>query len=185
VNVFRKNGFTNTFSCDLLPTSGGHPEYHLQCDVKDILCHKWDMILAFPPCTHICASGARWFEQKRKDGRQQAGIDFFMQFTRLDCPKVAIENPVGIMSTVYRKPDQIVQPWQFGHPEKKATCFWLKGLPLLKPTKIIEAGKRKQRIWKMPETKDRSRLRSKTYDGIAAAMVEQWGYEKTKKAAQD
>ena len=137
---------------------------------------------------HVLTSvhpGPGGLNKKRKDGRQQAGIDFFMQFTRLDCPKVAIENPVGIMSTVYRKPDQIVQPWQFGHPEKKATCFWLKGLPLLKPTKIIEAGKRKQRIWKMPETKDRSRLRSKTYDGIAAAMVEQWGYEKTKKAAQD
>jgi hypothetical protein len=141
-------------------------------DVLNWLDDGWDMILAFPPCTHLCSSGARWFAEKRKDGRQQSGIDFFMKFTQTDCPKVAIENPIGIMSRLYRKPDQIIQPWQFGHPETKATCLWLEGLPLIQPTKIVEG--RRQRVWKMPETKDRAKLRSQTYPGVAAAMAEQW-----------
>lgn len=130
------------------------------------------MILAFPPCTHLAVSGARWFEQKRKDGRQQKAINFFMEFANADCSRIVIENPVGIMSTVWRKPDQIIQPWQFGHGETKKTCLWLKGLPLLKPTNIVIG--REQRIWKMPPSKDRGKLRSKTYKGIAEAMAKQW-----------
>ena len=169
---FRKNGH-EAYSCDVDPCSGGKPEWHLQKKVEKILNRKWDMVLAFPPCDHLAVSGARWFEEKRKDGRQQKGIDFFMMFANLDCSKVAIENPIGIMSTLWRKPEQIVQPWQFGHGETKSTCLWLKGLPKLKPTEIVEG--RRQRVWAMPETKQRPKLRSKTYEGIAKAMAEQWG----------
>ena len=160
------------YSCDIEPCSGGHPEWHLQVDALELLKMKWDMILAFPPCTHLAVSGARYFEQKRKDGRQQAAIDFFMRFANADCPKIAIENPVGIMSTVWKKPDQIIQPWQFGHGETKKTCLWLKGLPPLIPTEIVEG--REQRIWKMPPSEDRAKNRAKTFPGIASAMAEQW-----------
>lgn len=160
------------YSCDIEPCSGGHHEWHLQVDALELLKMKWDMILAFPPCTHLAVSGARYFEQKRKDGRQQAAIDFFMQFANADCSKIAIENPVGIMSTYYRKPDQIIQPWQFGHGETKKTCLWLKGLPPLIPTEIVEG--RQQRIWKMPPSEDRAKNRAKTFPGIARAMAEQW-----------
>lgn len=160
------------YSCDIEPCSGGHPEWHLQVDALELLKMKWDMILAFPPCTHLAVSGARYFEQKRKDGRQQAAIDFFMRFANADCPKIAIENPVGIMSSVWRKPDQIIQPWQFGHGETKRTCLWLKGLPPLFPTNIVDG--REQRIWKMPPSEDRAKNRAKTFPGIARAMAEQW-----------
>ena len=160
------------YSCDIIPCSGGHPEWHLQVDALGLLKMKWDMILAFPPCTHLAVSGARYFEQKRKDGRQQAAIDFFMRFANSDCPRIAIENPVGIMSTVWKKPDQIIQPWQFGHGETKKTCLWLKGLPPLIPTEIVEG--REQRIWKMPPSEDRAKNRAKTFPGIARAMAEQW-----------
>ena len=160
------------YSCDIEPCSGGHPEWHLQVDALELLKMKWDMILAFPPCTHLAVSGARYFEQKRKDGRQQAAIDFFMRFANADCPKIAIENPVGIMSTVWKKPDQIIQPWQFGHGETKKTCLWLKGLPPLIPTEIVEG--REQRIWKMPPSEDRAKNRAKTFPGVAKAMAEQW-----------
>ena len=160
------------YSCDIEPCSGGHPEWHLQVDALELLKMKWDMILAFPPCTHLAVSGARYFEQKRKDGRQQAAIDFFMRFANADCPKIAIENPVGIMSSVWRKPDQIIQPWQFGHGETKKTCLWLKGIPLLVPTNIVDG--REQRIWKMPPSADRAKNRAKTFPGIARAMAEQW-----------
>lgn len=160
------------YSCDIEPCSGGHPEWHLQVDALELLKMKWDMILAFPPCTHLAVSGARYFEQKRKDGRQQVAIDFFMRFANADCPKIAIENPVGIMSTVWKKPDQIIQPWQFGHGETKKTCLWLKGLPPLIPTEIVEG--REQRIWKMPPSEDRAKNRAKTFPGIARAMAEQW-----------
>lgn len=160
------------YSCDIEPCSGGHPEWHLQQDVIPLLTQKWDMILAFPPCTHLAASGARWFATKRADGRQQAAIDFFMRFANADCPKIAIENPVGIMSTVWKKPDQIIQPWQFGHGETKRTCLWLKGLPPLVPTNIVDG--REQRIWKMPPSEDRAKNRAKTFPGIARAMAEQW-----------
>ncbi|MBU5627727.1 hypothetical protein KQI82_12485 [Oscillibacter sp. MSJ-2] len=160
------------YSCDLEPCSGGHPEWHLQVDALELLKMKWDMILAFPPCTHLAVSGARYFEEKRKDGRQQRGIEFFMAFADADCDRIAIENPVGIMSTYWRKPDQIVQPWQFGHGETKATCLWLKGLPLLQPTNIVDG--RTARVWRMPPGPDRAKLRSRTYSGIATAMAEQW-----------
>jgi len=133
----RKLGI-EAFSCDIEPCSGGHPEWHLQQDVIPILLEEWSMIIAFPPCTHLAVSGAKWFEEKRKDGRQKEGIDFFMKFTNLKCPKVVIENPIGIMSTIYRKPDQIIHPWMFGHTEVKSTCLWLKGLPLLKSTDNVK-----------------------------------------------
>jgi len=169
---FRKIGI-EAFYCDTLPCSGGHPEWHLQQDVIPLLEENWDMIIAFPPCTHLAVSGARWFEEKRQDGRQQQGINFFMEFTKTKCNMVAVENPIGIMSTLYRKPDQIIQPWQFGHGETKSTCLWLKGLPLLMPTNIVNG--REPRIHKMPPTENRSKLRSKTFPGIAKAMAEQWG----------
>lgn len=159
-------------SCDILECSGGHPEWHIQGDVLPLLKQKWDMIIAFPPCTDLAVSGARHFAIKIADGSQQKSIEFFMQFVNCDCPKIAIENPIGIMSTKYRKPDQIIQPWQFGHGETKSTCLWLKGLPNLVPTNIVDG--REQRIWKMPPSKDRAKLRSKTYEGIAKAMAEQW-----------
>ena len=136
--AFRNRGYVNTWSCDLLPTSGNHPEWHLQQDVVPLLDKAWDMVIAFPPCTHLAVSGARYFAEKRADGRQQEAIDFFMLFANCKAPAVAIENPVGIMSTRWRKPDQIIQPYEYGHPESKKTCLWLKGLPELKPTKIME-----------------------------------------------
>ena len=170
--AFRKLGY-EAYSCDIEPCSGGHPEWHLQQDVVPLLKENWDMIIAFPPCTHLCSSGARWWKQKQKDGRQQKAIDFFMLFARCKCERVAIENPVGIISTVWRKPDQIIHPWMFGHGETKATCLWLKNLPLLQPTEIVEG--REQRIWKMPPSSERSKLRSKTYPGVAKAMAQQWG----------
>lgn len=163
------------YSCDIEPCSGGHPEWHLQQDVIPLLTQKWDMILAFPPCTHLAVSGAKWFAAKRADGRQQNAIDFFMQFANSDCPRIAIENPVGIMSTVWKKPDQIIQPWQFGHGETKKTCLWLKGLPTLVPTNIVDG--REQRIWKMPPSEDRAKNRAKTFPGVAKAMAEQWAGE--------
>lgn len=170
--AFRELGH-EAYSCDIEPCSGGHPEWHIQQDVLPLLNEKWDMIIAFPPCTHLAVSGARYFEEKRKDGRQQAAISFFMKFVNANCTKIAIENPVGIMSTWYRKPDQIIQPWQFGHGETKKTCLWLKGLPLLKPTDIVDG--REQRVWRMPPSDNRAKLRSKTFPGIAKAMAEQWG----------
>ena len=169
---FRKLGH-EAYSCDILPCSGGHPEWHIQGDVIPQLNKEWDMIIAFPPCTHLAVSGARWFPEKRKDGRQEKAIDFFMKFMIHDCKKIAVENPIGIMSTLCRKPDQIIQPWQFGHGETKATCLWLRGLPKLKPTNIVTG--RENRIWKMAPSKDRAKLRSKTFPGIAKAMAEQWG----------
>ena len=171
----------DAYSCDILPCSGGHPEWHLQQDVTELLEQEWDMIIAFPPCTHLAVSGAAWFEQKRKDGRQQQGIDFFMLFANVKCKKVCIENPIGIMSKRWRKPDQIVQPWMFGHPESKATCFWLKGLPKLIETNNVKSifnslpKNQQQRLHYLPPSKDRGHLRSKTFEGIAKAMAEQWG----------
>ena len=168
------------FSCDIEPCSGGHPEWHLQEDVTPLLKQRWNMIIAFPPCTHLAVSGAAWFEQKRKDGRQQAAIDFFMMFANADCERIAIENPVGIMSTVYKKPSQIVQPYEYGHPEQKKTCLWLKGLPLLQPTnnvydQMMELPKNKrERLHYLPPSPERAKLRSKTFPGTAKAMAEQW-----------
>lgn len=167
-------------SCDIEPCSGGHPEWHLQEDVTPLLKQRWDMIIAFPPCTHLAVSGAAWFEQKRKDGRQQAAIDFFMLFVNAECERIAIENPVGIMSTIYKKPSQIVQPYEYGHMEQKKTCLWLKGLPLLQPTnnvytQMMELPKNKrERLHYLPPSPERAKLRSKTFPGIAKAMAEQW-----------
>lgn len=161
------------YSCDIQPCSGGHPEWHLQVDALELLKMSWDMLIAFPPCTDLAVSGARWFPEKRADGRQQRSIDFFMRFVHADCPRIAIENPVGIMSTEYGKPSQIIQPWMFGHNETKATCLWLKGLPPLIPTEIVW-GVHENRIWRMPPGPDRAKLRSKTFPGIARAMAEQW-----------
>ena len=191
---FRKLGH-EAYSCDIEPCSGDMPKYHLQDDVLLYLDGRWvdmgdgvllvrepwDLIIAHPPCTHISVSGARYFKEKQADGRQQKAIDFFMEFANAKCDFIAIENPVGIMSTKWRKPDQIIQPWQFGHPESKKTCLWLKGLPLLKPTNILplpECG-----YWenqtpsgqnKLGPSPDRAKIRSKTYQGVAEAMAIQW-----------
>ena len=184
---FRKLGH-EAYSCDILPCSGGHPEWHLQQDVLPLLAQDWDMVLAFPPCTHLCVSGARWWKEKKADGRQADGQLFFMQFVwwTSHIPKVAIENPVGIMSTFYRKPDQIIQPWMFGDDARKKTCLWLEGLPLLMPTQIVSEGELAKfksgavipkwyaDAWRLSPT-DRARIRSKTFLGIARAMAEQWG----------
>lgn len=168
--AFRARGH-DAWSCDLLP-SDDNSSYHYEDDVSHILAWSdWDLIIAHPPCTHLAVSGARWFKDKMTE--QKTAIDFFMRFVNHSCKKIAIENPVSIMSTQYRRPDQIVQPWQFGHGETKATCLWLKNLPNLIPTKIVEG--REQRIHKMPPSKNRSKLRSITYQGIAEAMAEQWG----------
>ena len=182
------------YSCDIQECSGGHPEWHIKGDVLPLLngdCEfytmdgerhaisgRWDMIIAFPPCTDLAVSGARHFAKKRADGRQQASIDFFMKFANAHCDMIAIENPVGIMSTRFRKPDQIINPYQFGHPETKKTCLWLKNLQPLEETENVYAY-----MMTLPE-KERSRIhwmgsghakeRSKTYPGIARAMAEQW-----------
>jgi hypothetical protein len=158
-------------SCDLLPTDTAG--LHYEGDVLDIINDGWDLMIAHPPCTHLAVSGARHFAAKIADGRQQEGIDFFMQMVNAPIDRIAVENPISIMSTKYRKPDQIIQPWQFGHGETKATCLWLKNLPLLVPTNIVDG--REQRIHKMPPSKDRWKLRSATFKGIAEAMAEQWG----------
>jgi site-specific DNA-cytosine methylase len=183
-DAFRSMGH-EAISCDILPTRS-HPEWHIQGDVLPLLKKRWDMVIAFPPCTHLAVSGAAWFEEKRKDGRQQAGIDFFMACVDVNAPRVCIENPVGIMSTIYRKPDQIVQPYEFGHPQSKKTCFWVKGLPPLKPTKLVKrekfytapSGKRYGQFWKdtfsLPAA-ERAKIRSETFQGIADAMAAQWG----------
>ena len=169
--AFREKGH-EAYSCDIQECSGGRSEWHIKSNVLLQFNKKWDMVISFPPCTNLASSGARWFKKKRADGRQQESIDFFMEFTKLDC-KWVIENPIGIMSTKYRKPDQIIQPWQFGHGETKATCLWLHKLPMLKHTKIVSG--REQRIWKMPPSEDRAKQRSKTFPGIAKAMANQWG----------
>lgn len=179
------------FSCDILPCSGGHPEWHIQGDVLEQLDKGWDMLIAFPPCTHLAVSGARHFAKKIADGRQQQGIDFFMKMVNAPIPKKAIENPIGIMSTKYRKPNQIIQPWQYGDKAQKSTCLWLEGLPNLIPTNIVEKGefvefvskkgvKKRQPKWyfdalkKAKTPQERSTLRSKTFPGIAKAMATQW-----------
>ena len=163
----------DAMSCDLL--SSEMPGPHYQGDVLDILDDGWDLMIAHPPCTHLAVSGAAWFAEKRADGRQQHAIDFFMQLANADISKIAVENPVSIMSTKWRKPDQIVQPWMFGHGETKATCLWLKNLPKLHPTDIVDG--REQRLHRLPPSIDRWKLRSVTYQGIADAMAEQWGAE--------
>jgi site-specific DNA-cytosine methylase len=168
--AFRSRGH-DALSCDLLPTDAPGPHY--QGPVEDIISDGWDMMLAFPPCTHLAVSGARWFKEKRADGRQQEALAFVRMLMDAPIDRIAIENPVSIISSHIRKPDQTIQPWQFGHGETKRTCLWLKNLPKLEPTDIVEG--REQRIWKMPPSADRWRERSKTFQGIADAMAEQWG----------
>ena len=169
---FRSLGH-EAYSCDIEPCSGGHTEWHLQQDVTELLKQKWDLIIAFPPCTDLAISGAAYFARKIADGTQQASVDFFLQFTALDCEYVAIENPVGIMSTKYRKPDQIVHPYFFGDEYRKKTCLWLKGLPKLEPTNMVSEGKVKNGypVWMFNNNK---KHRSKTFPGFAKAMATQW-----------
>lgn len=169
--AFRARGH-DAWSCDLMPCSGGHPEWHIQGDARAIFGDGWDLMVAFPPCTHLAVSGARWFKQKRADGRQAEGVALFMAFAEAPIERVAIENPVGIMSSIWRKPDQVIQPWQFGHGETKATCLWLRGLPRLRPSNVV-AG-RDPKVHRMAPSPTRSLQRSKTYPGIAAAMAVQW-----------
>lgn len=190
--AFREKGH-EAYSCDILEPSGGHPEWHIQGDVIPLLREKWDLIIAFPPCTYLTVTGNRWYNverygdkavQRAKD--REAAIVFFMQFANAECDRIAIENPVGIMSTKFRKPDQIIQPFWFGDEYEKKTCLWLKGLPLLKKTNEVEppprvtfsSGKSMPQwyadLWKLPGD-ERARERSKTFPGIAKAMAEQWG----------
>lgn len=225
--AFRARGH-EAFSCDIVEPSGNHPEWHIKSDVLPLLnghCsfytqdgtwhhiyQKWDMIIAFPPCTDLAVSGARWFERKRNDGSQEKSIEFFGKFLEADCDKICIENPIGIIAGDYitkwypslaekyglpKKPTQVIQPYEFGHPTRKTTCLWLKGLKPLKPTNIVEpvideyvckSGKiarfghgigqaisedgKKKYAFDDPMT---ARLRSKTFEGVAEAMADQWG----------
>ena len=169
----------DAMSCDLLPTDAPGPHY--KGDVNDILGDGWDLLIAHPPCTHLAVSGAAWFPAKRLDGRQREGIDFFMAMVNAPVPHICVENPVCIMSSVYREPDQIIHPWQFGHTEQKSTCLWLKGLRSLRPTSIVYdqmmdlPKNERERIHYLPPSPERWKLRSKTFQGIADAMADQWG----------
>lgn len=166
--AFRARGH-DAWSCDLLPADDGGE--HIQGDVRKILADGWDLMVAHPPCTHLAVSGARWFKEKTEE--QQDALDFVARLLCAPIERVAVENPVSVISRWIRKPDQIVQPWQFGHGEVKATCLWLKGLPKLAPTQVVEG--RHPACWLLPPTPDRWKLRSRTYDGIAQAMADQWG----------
>lgn len=203
------------YSCDIEPCSGGHPEWHIKKDVLSILnpvndgelkaicfstmdeeihiVEKWDMIIAFPPCTYLTVTGNRWFNVEKygekaiqRAKEREKAINFFMRFANADCKKIAIENPIGVMSSTWRKPNQIIQPYMFGDTERKSTCLWLKGLPMLTPTNIVEPniityknGKGTDSPWHMNTMglpkEERAKLRSKTFPGIAKAMAEQWG----------
>jgi hypothetical protein len=168
--AFRKLGHA-AWSCDLLPAEDGGMA-HFQKDVRDLVdWQQWDLMIAHPPCTHLAVSGARWFKEKRKE--QQAALDFVQQLMDAPIPRICIENPISIISSRIRKPDQIIQPWMFGHGEVKATCLWLKGLPKLVPTNIVEG--RYARVHRMPPGPDRWKERSRTLPGIAEAMASQWG----------
>ena len=167
-DAFRDRGHF-AMSCDLLPTE--RPGIHHQGDVRDLLAGAWDLMIAHPPCTHLAVSGARWFAEKREE--QAEALEFVRLLLGANIPRIALENPVSIISSRIRKPDQIIQPWQFGHGETKATCLWLKGLPKLTPTNIVPG--REARVHRMPPGPDRWRERSRTFEGIAAAMADQWG----------
>ncbi len=167
-DAFLRRGH-DAMSCDLLPTDAEGPHY--QGDVRDILGDGWDLMIAHPPCTHLCVSGARWFASKVKE--QADALAFVACLLNAPIPRICLENPVSVISTRIRKPDQTIQPWQFGHGETKATCLWLVGLPRLRPTEIV-AG-RDDRIHRLPPTPDRWKIRSQTYTGIAEAMASQWG----------
>ena len=182
--AFRRRGH-DAWSCDLLASEDNSP-YHIQGPVEAIpmgTADVWDLLIAHPPCTDLAVSGARHFAAKRADGRQQAAIDFVRYLMALPIKKKAIENPVSVISSAIRKPDQIIQPWQFGHPESKATCLWLENLPLLTPTNDVRAEMAKlpmaqrNRVHHMPPGPERWKERSRTYPGIAEAMASQWGDE--------
>ena len=169
--AFRKLGH-DAWSCDILE-SEDDSEFHIQTCIEDVINDGWDLMVAHPPCTHLAVSGARHFKAKQESGVQQEALDFVRLLLEADIPKIALENPISIISSKIRKPDQIIQPWQFGHGETKAICLWLKGLPKLFPTNIVEG--REQRIHKMPPSPTRWKERSRTYQGIADAMAQQWG----------
>jgi hypothetical protein len=159
----------DAMSCDLLPTDATGPHY--QGDVTDILNDGWGLMICHPPCTHLAVSGARWFKEKQAE--QKEALKFVKLLLNASIEKICLENPISIISSKIKKPDQIIQPWQYGHGETKATCLWLKNLPLLKPTNIVDG--REAKIHRMPPSPDRWKLRSKTYQGIADAMAAQWG----------
>jgi len=166
--AFKAKGH-DAWSCDLLPTE--IPGNHIQGDVLEVLDDDWDLMIAHPPCTHLAVSGARWFVQKYWE--QWDALAFVRDLMDARIERIAIENPIGVISTRIRKPDQIIQPWMFGHGETKATCLWLQNLPKLIPTNIVEG--REHRIWKLPPSPNRGKERSRTFLGIAKAMAEQWG----------
>lgn len=205
---FRRKGH-RAFSCDIQEESGGHPEWHIQGDVLPLLdgncvfktrdgtehriAKPWDLIIAHPPCTYLTVSGNRWFDERkygeaakeRKKERKKA-VEFFMEFTKVNCKRVAIENPIGTINHIYRPPTQIIQPWMFGHPERKSTCLWLKNLQPLVPTNVVEPdlitgndektySKWHWESYSISDPEERRKLRSKTYHGIAEAMADQWG----------
>ena len=167
-NAFRVKGH-DAYSCDLIYPDD-ESEFHIHTDVLKILDLDWDLMIAFPPCTHLCVSGARWFKDKTRE--QDDALEFVKALMAAPIPRICIENPIGIISTRIREPDQIIQPWMFGHGETKATCLWLKNLPKLASAKIVPG--REQRIWNTPPSKDRWKTRSRTFKGIAKAMAEQW-----------
>ena len=176
--AFRKRGW-DAWSCDLLPAEDGSP-YHMQASVESVLGQGWDMMIAHPPCTHLAVSGARWFKDKQRE--QAEALDFVRLLLGAPIPKIALENPVSVISSRIRKPDQIIQPWMFGHPEQKSTCLWLKGLPLLRATDVLPrpasgrwANQTPSGQNKLGPSPDRWKERSRTYQGIADAMAEQWG----------
>ena len=169
--AFRKLGH-DAWSCDILE-SEDDSEFHIQTRIEDIINDGWDLMIAHPPCTHLAVSGARHFKAKQESGVQQQALDFVQMLLNAPIDKICLENPVSIISSRIRKPDQIIQPWQFGHGETKATCLWLKNLPKLVPTDIVEG--REQRVHKMPPSPNRWKERSRTYQGIANAMAAQWG----------
>ena len=160
----------DAWSCDLLPTES--PGNHIQGDVRDVLNDGWDLMVAHPPCTHLAVSGARWFAAKRD--LQASALEFIRDLFNASIPRIAVENPISVISTAIRRPDQIVQPWWFGHGETKATCLWLKGLPKLKPTDTVSG--RESRVWRLPPSVDRWKERSRSYPGMAKAMATQWGH---------
>lgn len=173
--AFRARGH-EAWSCDLLPAEDGS-QFHYKTDVRNIFGVynlwdvRWDLMIAHPPCTHLAVSGARWFKEKQKE--QKEALEFVEALMAAPVERICIENPISIISSRIRKPDQIIQPWQFGHGETKATCLWLKGLPLLRPTNIVDG--RENRVHRMPPGPDRWKERSRTFTGIAAAMADQWG----------
>jgi len=171
-SAFASRGHT-AVSCDLLPTDKKQG-WHVQGDVLALLKQDWDLLIAHPPCTHLAVSGARHFAAKKESGVQQEALEFVRALLAAPIPRIALENPVSIISSQIRKPDQVIQPWQYGHGETKATCLWLKGLPKLRPTNIVDG--REARVHRLPPSPDRWKLRSTTYAGIAAAMADQWGF---------